>query len=184
MDQKSEAFALSGFMLTANLMRLLAFKGVITRAEAMATVDEARRQLSALGTTNRAARADMLDRELLDYEALFQEVDERAAQELMDTLADTLSRILDQDADGNLDIDGDPDPFVEPGGDANPGSGRGKNPGAWTRDDWNGEEWGRTKTASEAAMSPNDAKVAEAAETPAIEIADYEDNDEEPANQR
>ena len=44
--------------------------------------------------------------------------------------------------------------------------------------------WSRARAASEPTMSPDDAKATEAAETPTIEIPDYEDNDEKPENQR
>lgn len=44
MDQKSEAFVLPGLMLTANLMRLSAFKGAAHRSEALAIVNGARRR--------------------------------------------------------------------------------------------------------------------------------------------
>jgi hypothetical protein len=161
MDHKSEAFALSGFMLTVNLMRLLAFKGVITADEALATVDEARRQLRALSATNQAARADMLDRELLDYEALFREVDERAAETLMATLAETLERILDADHCGS-----------EATGDAD-GDGE---------DLWQPDGWGDDADAAPAPAAPPG--WGDDDPGPAIEISDYEDTEEEPANQR
>jgi hypothetical protein len=162
MDHKSEAFALSGFMLTVNLMRLLAFKGVITPSEALATVDEARQQLRALGATNQAARADMLDRELLDYEALFQEVDDRAAQDLMANLAQSLERILDADQQASEQDDIqeailDPD-IPEP---------------------WQPDGWGLDTPAKPPRWEEDDAGP-----EPAIEIAEYQDEDEEPANQR
>lgn len=158
MDHKSEAFALSGFMLTVNLMRLLAFKGVITVSEAMATVDEARQQLRSLGATNQAARADMLDRELLDYEALFQEVDDRAAHDLMESLAQSLERILDADQhaaeqDEPLDMA--------------------------TAEPWQPDGWGQDIPTKPAGWSDDNL-----ASEPAIEIVDYEDDDGEPANQR
>jgi hypothetical protein len=158
MGHKSEAFALAGFMLTMNLMRLLAFKGVITTNEAMATVDEARRQLRALGATNQAARADVLDRELLDYEALFQEVDERAAQELMATLAESLKRILEADHQASQDED---PPDVD-GAEA-----------------WQPDGWGEDAATIAEAMDDGETEPAVA-----IEIGEYEDTDEEPANQR
>jgi hypothetical protein len=151
MNRQSEAFALAGFMLNVNLIRLLTFKGVITPDEAMATVEESRHQLSALGTINQAARADMLDRDLLDYEALFQEVDEAAAQELMATLADTLWRILDDDAREN-DEAGAPDIDVDTG------------TGHWQRAGWGNDQ-------------------DDMADAIVMEVADYEDGDEEPANQ-
>ena len=157
MNRKSEAFALAGFMLNVNLIRLLAFKGVITPDEAMATVEESRHQLSALGTINQAARADMLDRDLLDYEALFQEVDEGAAQELMATLADTLWRILDDDAQ-EADEAGAPDIDVDVDVDTGTGTGH------WQRDGWGNDQ-------------------DDTADAIVMEVADYEDGDEEPANQ-
>ena len=158
MDHKSEAFALAGFMLTVNLMRLLSFKGVISPDEALATVDEARRQLHGLGATNQAARADMLDRELLDYEALFEEVDERAAQDLLATFAESLGRILDDDretvretAATNMDIT----EIWQPDG--------------WGEDDAVEQEDGTSEPPEPGA---------------AIEVAEYQDSDSEPANQR
>ena len=157
MDHKSEAFALAGFMLTVNLMRLLAVKGVITSDEALATADEARHQLRALGTTNQAARADMLDRELLDYEALFQEVDERAAQDLMENLANTLQRILDDDRQAAEDA-------VATDVEA--------------EDIWEPDGWGENVEEQE----NTDIDARETA--PAMEIAEYQDGGEVPANQR
>jgi hypothetical protein len=156
MDHKSEAFALAGFMLTVNLMRLLAFKGVISSNEAMATVDEACRQLRTLGTNNQAARADMLDRELLDYEALFQEVDERAAQELMKTLGETLQRILESDRQA---------------------AGEEEATDAETVNAWQADGWGE-----DSAPTPETPDQAQPAA--AIEISEYEDGEDEPANQR
>lgn len=158
MEHKSEAFALGGFMLTVNLMRLLAFKGVISTNEALATVDEARRQLQTLGATNQAARADMLDRDLLDYEALFQEVDERAAQDLLATFAESLERIL---ADDDRAVR-EPDAMeVE------------------IADVWQPDGWGDND-----AVALESETVATAEPGPAIEIAEYEGDEEEPANQR
>jgi len=162
MDHKSEAFALSGFMLTVNLMRLLAFKGVITPNEALATVDEARQHLRSLGATNQAARADMLDRELLDYEALFQEVDDRAAQDLMASLAQSLERILDADqqaADPADTLEADLEPDV---------------PEPWQPDGWGQDVPDRPPRWDEDSLDMESV----------IEIAEYQDEDEEPANQR
>lgn len=165
MDHKSEAFALSGFMLTVNLMRLLAFKGVISPSEALATVDEARQQLRSLGATNQAARADMLDRELLDYEALFQEVDERAAQDLMASLAQSLERILDADQQAAEDED----PFEATATPQAP----------VTSEPWEPDGWGQDTPAKPPRWDDDDLET-----EPAIEIAEYQDEEEEPANQR
>jgi hypothetical protein len=159
MDHKSEAFALAGFMLTVNLMRLLAARAVISTDEALATVDEARRNLRALGATNQAARADMLDRELLDYEALFQEVDERAAQDLMATLTETLQRILE--ADAQAAEDGDTDQSMD------------------GVDQWRPDGWGEDGAVDLAREDRDHREPALA-----VEIAEYEDDEEEPANQR
>lgn len=162
MDQKAEAFALSGFMLTVNLMRLLTFKGVITTGEALATVDEARRQLRTLAGANQAARADMLDRELLDYEALFQEVDERAALDLMENLTQSLRRILEADEQNAEGADTAASTSAHPG------------PEPWQPDGWGPDIPARPPRWDEDDLEPE----------PAIEIAEYQDEDEEPANQR
>lgn len=164
MNRKSEAFALSGFMLNVNLVRLLVFKGVISAEEAMATVEESRHQLAALGTVNQAARADMLDRELLDYEALFEEVDEAAAQELMTTLAETLWRVMDDDArDGDLGTaPADAEVAIDISG--------------WQRDGW-GDDTATVAGNDYTGPSEDNADAA------VMEVADYEDGDEEPANQ-
>jgi hypothetical protein len=158
MDHKSEAFALAGFMLTVNLMRLLSFKGVISPDEAMATVDDARRQLRALGVTNQAARADMLDRDLLDYEALFQEVDDRAAQELLATFSESLGRILDDDREAAHQADAMDAEVSE----------------IWQPDGWGVDD--AVVLESEGMASPEPAA--------AIEVAEYEESDAEPANER
>ena len=158
MDHKSEAFALAGFMLTVNLMRLLAFKGVISSDEALATVDEARRQLRTLGATNQAARADMLDHDLLDYEALFQEVDERAAQDLLATFAESLERILDDDVPTSHEVDAADVEITE----------------IWQPDGWGVDD--AVELPGETAGSTEPA--------PAIEVAEYEDNGAKPANER
>ncbi len=169
MDHKAEAFALSGFMLTVNLMRLLAFKGVISPDEALATVDEARRQLRGRSATNQAARADMLDRELLDYEALFREVDDRAAEDLMATLSETLERILETDQHAQEEDDiGDID-IHAPWHDA-------------VHEPWQPDGWGEDIAAAEVPPAPP--RWANEDAEPAIEISEYEDSEEEPANQR
>jgi hypothetical protein len=158
MDHKSEAFALAGFMLTVNLMRLLATKGVISKDEALTTVADASRQLRSLGATNQAARTDMLDRELLNYEALFEEVDERAAQDLMTTLAETLRHILEADHEITEDVDGQELDVATP---------------------WQPDGWGE-----DASGAPIDEVQDEDEPTAAIEISEYGDDEEEPANQR
>lgn len=96
-DIKTEAFAMASFILQVNTMRALVSKGVLRRDEAVELVDEARRQLDQLIAANRTDRAAMLDRELLDYEAIFRDIDDRAAEDLLRTLRDALNRILDED---------------------------------------------------------------------------------------
>lgn len=96
-DIKTEAFAMASFILQVNTMRALVTKGVLSRGEAVELVDEARRQLDHLIAANRTDRAAMLDRELLDYEAIFRDIDDRAAEELLRTLRNALERILDED---------------------------------------------------------------------------------------
>lgn len=88
---------MASFILQVNTMRALVSKGVLRRDEAVELVDEARRQLDQLIAGNRSDRAAMLDRELLDYEAIFRDIDEHAAEDLLRTLRDALSRILDED---------------------------------------------------------------------------------------
>jgi polyhydroxyalkanoate synthesis regulator phasin len=97
-DIKTEAFAMASFILQVNTMRALVTKGVLSRDEAVELVDEARRQLDHLIAANRTDRAAMLDRELLDYEAIFRDIDDRAAEDLLRTLRDALNKILDEDA--------------------------------------------------------------------------------------
>ena len=94
---KTEAFAMASFGLQVNTLRALVQKGIFDRAEAIELVDEARRQLDQLIAANRADRTVMLERELLDYEAIFRDIDERAAEDLLRTLREALSRILDDD---------------------------------------------------------------------------------------
>lgn len=88
---------MASFILQVNTMRALVSKGVLRRDEAVELVDEARRQLDQLIAANRTDRAAMLDRELLDYEAIFRDIDDRAAEDLLRTLRDALNRILDED---------------------------------------------------------------------------------------
>ncbi|MCR9071663.1 MAG: hypothetical protein NXI18_08085 [Alphaproteobacteria bacterium] len=88
---------MASFILQVNTMRALVSKGVLRREEAVELVDEARRQLDQLIAANRTDRAAMLDRELLDYEAIFRDIDDRAAEDLLRTLRDALNRILDED---------------------------------------------------------------------------------------
>jgi hypothetical protein len=95
---KTEAFAMASFILQVNTMRALVSKGVLHRDEAVELVDEARRQLDHLIAGNESDREAMLDRELLDYEAIFRDIDDRAAEDLLRTLRDALNRILDEDA--------------------------------------------------------------------------------------
>jgi hypothetical protein len=97
-DIKTEAFAMASFILQINTMRALVAKGVLRRDEAVDLVDEARRQLDQLIAGNRSDRTAMLDRELLDYEAIFRDIDEHAAEDLLRTLRDALNRILDEDS--------------------------------------------------------------------------------------
>ena len=99
MQSKPEAFALSSFMLNLNLVRLLVFKGVISADEALDAVAESRQQLRALLSANAESRQDMLERDLLDYEALFRDVGETATDELLETLEQALERILEEDAE-------------------------------------------------------------------------------------
>ena len=94
---KTEAFAMASFILQVNTMRALVSKGVLRRDEAIDLVDEARRQLDQLIAGNESDREAMLDRELLDYEAIFRDIDDRAADDLLRTLRDALNRILDED---------------------------------------------------------------------------------------
>ncbi|NQW10301.1 MAG: hypothetical protein HQ481_10540, partial [Alphaproteobacteria bacterium] len=94
---KTEAFAMAAFILQVNTLRALVRKGVLDRTEAVELVDDARRQLDQLIAANRTDRAVMLERELLDYEAIFRDIDERAAEDLLRTLREALSRILDQE---------------------------------------------------------------------------------------
>lgn len=96
-DIKTEAFAMASFILQVNTMRALVSKGVLRRDEAVELVDEARRQLDQLIAGNQSDRAAMLDRELLDYEAIFRDIDDHAAEDLLRTLRDALNRILDED---------------------------------------------------------------------------------------
>lgn len=88
---------MASFILQVNTMRALVSKGVLRRDEAVELVDEARRQLDQLIAANRTDRVAMLDRELLDYEAIFRDIDDRAAEDLLRTLRDALNRILDED---------------------------------------------------------------------------------------
>ena len=97
-DIKTEAIAMASFLLQVNTVRALVARGVLERAEAIDLVDEARRQLAHLVAENESDREAMLDRELLDYEAIFRDIDDRAAEDLLQTLRDALGRILDEDA--------------------------------------------------------------------------------------
>lgn len=96
-DIKTEAFAMASFILQVNTLRALVRKGVLDREEAVELVDDARRQLDQLIAANRTDRAVMLERELLDYEAIFRDIDERAAEDLLRTLREALNRILDDE---------------------------------------------------------------------------------------
>ena len=69
---------------------------LLERQEAVEMVDEARRQLDQLIAANRSDRSVMLERELLDYEAIFRDIDDRAAEDLLRTLRDALDRIMDE----------------------------------------------------------------------------------------
>ena len=93
-DAKTEAFAMASFVLQVNTVRMLVQKQVLSRAEAIELVDEARRQLDQLVASNRSDRAAMMERELLDYEAIFRDIDDAAAEGLLRTLRDALSHIL------------------------------------------------------------------------------------------
>lgn len=96
-DLKAEAFAMAAFILQINTLRSLVGKGVLSRPEAIDLVDDARLQLYQLVTANQTDGAAMLDRELLDFEAIFRDIDERAAEDLLRTLRDAMDRILDID---------------------------------------------------------------------------------------
>ena len=89
---------MASFMLQVNTMRALVARGVLDREEAIDLVDEARRQLAHFIADNQSDREAMLDRELLDYEAIFRDIDDRAAEDLLRTLRDAMGRILDEDA--------------------------------------------------------------------------------------
>ena len=52
---------------------------------------------------NRSDRSVMLERELLDYEAIFRDIDDRAAEDLLRTLRDALNRIM-EDPDEPVDV--------------------------------------------------------------------------------
>lgn len=93
-DVRTEAFAMASFILQVNTLRTLVEKRVLDHGEAIDIVDEARRQLDQLIAANRTDRAAMLDRELLDYEAIFRDIDDRAAEDLLRTLRDALEHIL------------------------------------------------------------------------------------------
>lgn len=93
-DVRTEAFAMASFIIQVNTLRTLVGKGVLEHEEAIEIIDEARRQLDQLIAANRTDRAAMLDRELLDYEAIFRDLDDRAAEDLLRTLRDALEHIL------------------------------------------------------------------------------------------
>lgn len=101
-DVKTEAFAMASFVLLVNTLRTLVRKGILERNEAVEMVDEARRQLDQLIAANRTDRTVMLERELLDYEAIFRDIDDRAAEDLLRTLRDALDRIMN---DGGETVD-------------------------------------------------------------------------------
>ncbi len=103
-DVKTEAFAMASFVLLVNTLRTLVRKGLLERAEAVEMVDEARRQLDQLIAANRTDRTAMLERELLDYEAIFRDIDDRAAEDLLRTLRDALDRILEDRPDDAVDL--------------------------------------------------------------------------------
>lgn len=115
-DVRTEAFAMASFILQVNTLRTLVTKHLISQDEAIEIVDEARRQLDHLIAANRTDRAAMLDRELLDYEAIFRDIDDRAAEDLLRTLRDALEHILgaksvDLGEDGEPEDYGDPSPY-------------------------------------------------------------------------
>ena len=83
---KTEAFATASFILQVNTMRALVSKGVLRRDEAVDLVDEARRQLDQLIAGNESDREAMLDRELLDYEAIFRDIDVVVKKSLEDLM--------------------------------------------------------------------------------------------------
>ena len=95
-DVRTEAFAMAAFILQVNTLRTLVSNGTLSRAEALDIVDAARVQLDGLIAANRSDRTTMLDAELLDYEALFRDIDDRAAEDLLRTLKDALNLILEE----------------------------------------------------------------------------------------
>ena len=103
-DVKTEAFAMASFVLLVNTLRTLVRKGLLERAEAVEMVDEARRQLDQLIAANRTDRTAMLERELLDYEAIFRDIDDRAAEALSRTLPDALPPTLRDEPDDTVDL--------------------------------------------------------------------------------
>jgi len=105
-DVRTEAFAMASFILQVNTLRTLVLKRVLSQDEAIEVIDEARRQLDQLIAANRADRTAMLDRELLDYEAIFRDIDDRAAEDLLRTLREALEQILDAPS-MDYDFDGD-----------------------------------------------------------------------------
>jgi hypothetical protein len=117
-DVRTEAFAMASFIIQVNTLRTLVTKRVISQDDAIEIVDEARRQLDQLIAANRTDRAVMLDRELLDYEAIFRDIDDRAAEDLLRTLRDALEHILgaksvDMGDDGHPTDFRDPPPYSE-----------------------------------------------------------------------
>ena len=109
---------MASFILQVNTLRTLVTKRLISQDEAIEIVDEARRQLDHLIAANRTDRAAMLDRELLDYEAIFRDIDDRAAEDLLRTLRDALEHILgaksvDMGEDGRPKDYGDPPPYSD-----------------------------------------------------------------------
>ncbi len=103
---------MAGFILQVNTLRALVARGVLDRDEASDLVEEARHQLNQLIGANQADGADMLDRELLDYEAIFRNIDNRAADDLLRTLREALDQILEADAAAYEEMDGGLDDIV------------------------------------------------------------------------
>ena len=91
-DVKTEAFAMASFVLLVNTLRMLVRKGVLERSEAVEMVDEARRQLDQLIAANRTDRTVMLERELLDYEAIFRDIDDRVRPQSRQYLRQCISQ--------------------------------------------------------------------------------------------
>lgn len=95
---KGEAFAVASFMMSVNLMRVLVAKGVMDRGDVLHVIEEARRQLNELIIANKEATREMIRKNLLDYEAIFRDVEEESAEELLRTLGHALNQVLEGDA--------------------------------------------------------------------------------------